>query len=244
MIHRRQLIAIRAGTLPHLALGSREPSMPLATRHRFRTRWTRGSAAVSAVEAYSVRATARDHPLVVHIANHASVHIIHRAVVVERSVIPIPARVSHARVAEAVVDAAIESDMRTPIAFMPQVNAVAPTPISRSPKCASERRQNPRAGHPIIAGVAIGPITRLPDVSRGGADGLRVHRQDGWRNRDRQENASERCGRQRHDHREKYHHFSRTQHNVPAPVDETRSNTRTLQLHRRPFRLMYFRRAK
>src|ERR1700682_6224679 len=62
-----------------------------------------------------------DHGLVVNIVNVRDVHIVHRAVVIEGTVIPISALIAAAAVAKAVVDAPVEADMRTPVADIPGV---------------------------------------------------------------------------------------------------------------------------
>lgn len=59
--------------------------------------------------------------------------IICRTIVGEDAVIPAPAGVTETPITKAVIDAAIETHMRTPISAIPEVRAVDPTPISRGP---------------------------------------------------------------------------------------------------------------
>src|SRR5690242_3465836 len=75
-----------------------------------------------------------DHRLIVSIVHHCHVYVGHGAVVNERTVAPISARIAHACVAEAIVDSAIKSNMRAPIAWVPNVYTVAPAPITRRPE--------------------------------------------------------------------------------------------------------------
>jgi len=76
----------------------------------------------------------------VHIGDVLNVEVIHCPVVVEEPVAPIPARIANSEVAEAVVNAAIEPDHWPPVAGIPAIPAVVPTPVSRGPKRAHEGR--------------------------------------------------------------------------------------------------------
>src|SRR5580658_5233432 len=75
--------------------------------------------------------------LVVNIVNVRVVHVIHRAVVVKLSVIPISTFIAETSIAEAVVDATVEADVRTPVAAIPSKANTAPTPITGSPEQAN-----------------------------------------------------------------------------------------------------------
>src|SRR6202042_2311966 len=77
----------------------------------------------------------------------AAADIHHSAVVEEAAVAPFPAFESDAAVPKPVVDAAIEPDVGSPVAFIESVCAVCPAPISRGPEHADGRWLNPGAGH-------------------------------------------------------------------------------------------------
>src|ERR1700677_2742487 len=113
--------------------------------------------------------------------NDVHVYVVHARVIEKVPVGPAPAEVSSADVAEAVVDAAVEADFRSPVARVPEIRAIGPTPIARGPEQTNRRRFDPRARYPkISAVVAVAPIAWRPDVAVAGANGLRVNRED-WR---------------------------------------------------------------
>ena len=117
-----------------------------------------------------------DYGLVVNIVNVRDVHVIHRAVVVESSVIPISAFIADTTIAEAVVDATVEADIRTPVAAVPGVGVAAPTPITGSPEETNFGSHHPRTRHPEVAFTTISPVAGRPQIAVGGSHGLRVHR--------------------------------------------------------------------
>ena len=88
----------------------------------------------AAVEANAVhRCVSVDDRGVVSVAYDRDIYVGHLAVVVIRVVFPIAAEESDAGVAKTVIDSAIVADFRPPIARVPNVEAVFPSPISRSP---------------------------------------------------------------------------------------------------------------
>ena len=194
MIHRRQLGAVGTGGTLQLCLCRCGAGAPLARSRGFRSGWPCPGSACSTVIAYAIARSAIDYIRSVYVSNHRFIHIIHGAVVKERTVVPISSGVADTDIAETIVDATIKSDLRAPVACMPDINTVAPTPISRGPKRSNERRKHPGAGYPIIPVWSVGPIARRPDISGPGTKRLRVHGQhrrcDGDRNRD----PSEGCG--------------------------------------------------
>lgn len=74
-----------------------------------------------------------DHIMRVDIVHHVNVDPVHRAVVVEGSMIPVAALITNTRVAEPVIDSSIEADMRTPIAVKVCIVIVRVTPVARRP---------------------------------------------------------------------------------------------------------------
>src|ERR1700730_4846413 len=92
-------------------------------------------------------------------------------------VVPAPAFIPVAEVAETVIDAAIETNHRPPIAFVKVVSPAAPGPIGRRPQVSRPRRGHPRPRHPVIIVPIPRPVTGRPDVAFGWTDRLLVHRQ-------------------------------------------------------------------
>src|SRR5581483_2300690 len=93
----------------------------------------------------------------------------HRLVVVKCSADPAAAHVSGADIAEAVVDSAIESDVRAPVARMEAIDAPDEAPVARGPEQPHLRRCDPGTRDPVIATGCVGPVARGPDVALHGA---------------------------------------------------------------------------
>ena len=97
--------------------------------------WTGSDSTFSAVVADSIYVgSVVDDGCVVDIVNVGNVHIRHRAVVEKVSAVPASTYETVPEVSETVVNTAIETDMRTPIAVIENKRAVGPTPIRRSPE--------------------------------------------------------------------------------------------------------------
>src|SRR5271168_872727 len=181
MILRSQQRAIRAGGVFVLRLHGRWSDMMLVRSSPLRRVWLGNYSACPAVEADAIYGLGmHDRPIHIRRVNHRRIYVHHGCVVREDSAIPAPADESNSTVPKSIVNAAIETDMRSPIPAVPQVPAAAPAPISRSPKEAHGRRHNPRARHPEIAIRAISPISGSPKVTRTRANRLLVYRQR-WR---------------------------------------------------------------
>jgi hypothetical protein len=101
-------------------------------------RGTRSYSPLSAVEGH-VRVIVYDDGLVIDIGDVGDIHVGHRAVVEKVAAAPFAAREAFAEVSEAVINAAIESDMRAPIAGIPNIEAVVPTPVAWGPQKANFR---------------------------------------------------------------------------------------------------------
>src|SRR5262249_57711527 len=105
-----------------------------------------------AVKRHAIRVV-HDHRAVhIDVAHHRFVYADDRGVVVKRRTAPFAAVESDAGIAEAIVHAAIEADVRTPISAVPSVNAVTPAPVSRRPKQPGTRRGHPHSTNPVVAG--------------------------------------------------------------------------------------------
>jgi len=94
---------------------------------------------------------------------------------------PVAALVAKSYVAEAVVDAPVVADVRTPIAAVEAVAIVRVAPVSGRPECALVGSLHPSAGNPIVAIPAPGPVTGRPQVVVAGRLGLIIDGQ--WRRR-------------------------------------------------------------
>src|ERR1700722_8014418 len=119
-----------------------------------------------------------DHGTVdVNISDVDSIDMHHGGVVEEPAVAPFSSEEADASVTEAIVNATVKTDVRTPITTMPGVKAAAPSPVARSPKH-SDGRHHPGAGHPVVASIIVPcPVAGRPQVAGAGTDRLRVNRQ-------------------------------------------------------------------
>jgi hypothetical protein len=115
-----------------------------------------------------------DYRFRVDVVNSCDIDIVYRPVVVEGSIIPVATLIAIATVAEAVVDAAVETYLRSPVAIVEHVRAVIPAPVAGGPEQARFGSFHPGAWHPVIAFVAVGPIARRPDVALSRRHRLRV----------------------------------------------------------------------
>jgi len=194
VIVRREQSLILAGRMLMLGLG-RHRRLVLFVRPGFLLR-SRASlhSAMAAVECH-MAVVVHDHRSVdVNVGDVHRIHTHHCGVVEERAATPFAAKKSYAAVTESVVNAAIESDVRSPIAGMPQIDAVAPTPVTRSPQQA-HRSHYPRAWHPVVAIIVVPcPVTGSPEIARAGANRLFVNWQSRRTDADRNANADLRRG--------------------------------------------------
>jgi hypothetical protein len=132
MIYRSKQFAVAAGSVFMLHLHVGWLDVAFAGHHCFRVTRAGMDSAGSAVIAYAVHGDIIDDRLVVNV-HVGDVHIVHRTVVEEVTTIPVPAAVSCAKVAEAVINATVETDVRTPVAGMPYINTFTPAPVTRRP---------------------------------------------------------------------------------------------------------------
>src|ERR1700687_3910159 len=178
MILPSEILAIFTGHMLVLALHRQGRLMPLVHCAFILPRRTRLNPAASAVVA-NCPAVVHDHSSVINIPHIGDAHIGHGTVVVNLSSAPFPAVKSLARVSESIVDSTVEADVRSPVACVPQVKPISPTPVSRRPQHANGC-YHPGAGHPVVAVIIVpSPVARRPEIARAGTDGLCVNRQ--WR---------------------------------------------------------------
>src|SRR5260370_28011097 len=106
----------------------------------------RADAAVAAVEA-DTGIVVHDDRLVIDIGHVGDVHVSDTTVVEKSVTSPLPAEKADARVAKAVLDATVEADVRTPVAAVPSIESIIPTPVARSPEH-PHRGEYPGPWHP------------------------------------------------------------------------------------------------
>src|SRR6202158_993556 len=175
VIFRRPLPPVRVRRVLVLDLLVPRFDVTVVLRNPFAFAFARLNSVRPAVEAYTVEVV-HHHRAVVCVVNHGHVDVAHRAIVDELSSAPFSAPETYARVAEAIINAAIETDVRSPVAAVPHVHAFVEAPIPGRPEEAGLRSHHPRSWHPVIALVAVSPIPRRPDITRGRANRLDVHR--------------------------------------------------------------------
>src|ERR1700728_1856472 len=143
-------------------------------------RWTRGYSTAATVEGNVRRVIHNNGAVHVNIGDRRGVHVHHSGVVEEISAAPFAATEAGAAISKAVVNTAIEANLRSPVTAVPGVGAVVPAPVAGSPEQTGLRRLDPGAGHPVITVVVIpGPVAGSPQIARAGANGLIVNRQRG-----------------------------------------------------------------
>jgi hypothetical protein len=86
-----------------------------------------------------------------------------------------------ASIAIAIIDAAIITNVRSPVTWVKYIRVIFPSPIRRSPQVPNFRRLDPRPRHPVISVIAISPISRGPNVTIIRTGGLVVHLKRRWR---------------------------------------------------------------
>src|SRR6267154_2527867 len=118
--HRSQQSAVAAGGLLMLRLFRRHGDMVLTDRFHLSRPRTSGGSAPAAIEA-DPGAIVVDDCRVVGIVNDGDVHVGYRAIVVVIATSPVAAEKADTGVAETVVNAAVEADFGSPVAWRPDV---------------------------------------------------------------------------------------------------------------------------
>ena len=131
MIDGRELLAVLGCLLLVLQLRGHGRNALLAHAGHFRVRRPAGDASRPVV-ADAVNCGVVDDRAVVHI-HIVDVHVVDGAVVVEPIVVPIPALIAHAGVAESIINAAVVANMLAPKAVVVAIHAGDKSPISRRP---------------------------------------------------------------------------------------------------------------
>jgi hypothetical protein len=155
-------------------------------------------------------------PIDVHVVE-ANTHAHHCGVIAEHAAHPNAAQEPNAGISESVVNAAVKSDMRAPVAFVPNVHGTLEPPVSGSPEQPDGRRLYPHARNPKIPRFAVPPITRRPQVPGSRADRLLIYRKH-WRCDANPHSHDLRHGCRRHNgqRRKKQHPTEMFVHNCPG----------------------------
>src|SRR5215471_11048035 len=177
VVHRSEQRTVRSGRFLMLRLHGGHGNVTLVSSLQLLRSWTSRCATRTTVEAHAVDRRVVDDGCVVGVVHDGDIDVGHRAVVVVSASLPVTAKEAGTGVAESVVDSAIEANFRSPVAVVPNVEAVIPVPIARSPEQADFWRKDPRAWNPEVAIETVGPIAGDPNVARSWADWLDVNRQ-------------------------------------------------------------------
>src|SRR5208283_1946102 len=151
-------------------------NMFLMRRSLLLSGWTRGDPASAPVVANVVHSSIVRHRGVVSVVNIGDVHVIHRTIVFELSVVPTATFITLTAVAEAIIDSAIEAYVLAPVAFIESECPAAPTPIAWGPEETGLRSHHPRTRHKEVT-VAVSPVAGCPKITLGGDGRLHIHGQ-------------------------------------------------------------------
>ena len=167
LVHRCVEIAILACRLPPCELLGSWRHFPSVLRSGFLFRSRLRFHPIRPVKA----GTATVHLFIHHravdkgVMNDSRIHTRHRGVITEHVSFPSAAPVAIAEVAVTVVNAAVKTDSRAPVAFIKHVSAVVEAPPRGCPKQTHCWWSHPNAWDPIIIHVPIGPVTGSPHIA-------------------------------------------------------------------------------
>lgn len=161
-----KLSPVRACIMLILHLRAHGCGVRLAAGRQFRRSGSDLQPAGSAIEA-DPRASAvvNCYAAVVDVMHYGNVHIVDRMVVIEVTTTPVAALVANSDIAKSVVDAAIEADVRSPVATIKSIAVMPESPIARCPERTNIRSLHPRSRDPIVAVGRVTPIAGSPQVS-------------------------------------------------------------------------------
>src|SRR5580704_386005 len=182
LVHRSSLFRVGAGSSHLLRLSSYRGDMFLVGRGLILSRRASSDPTCATVIADAVHCRIVDHFGVVSVVNIGNIHVVDRSVVLELSVVPAATLITFTAVTETIIDPAVETDLRTPVALIESKSAPAPAPIAWSPEKAGLRSHNPGTWHKEVTAVAVSPVARCPKITLGGDGRLLVHRQRGRAN--------------------------------------------------------------
>jgi len=138
---------------------------PIVCSRLFRGSRSRVDSTV-AIEADVIISPIVDHCAVtVRIVYNRRIHVPNRGIIVKGTALPPTTIETGSVITEAIVHAAVESNVGTPIAAVPAIVAVRKPPVTRSPKVPRLGRFNPDAGNPEITVISVRPVAGTPIIS-------------------------------------------------------------------------------
>src|SRR5216683_3222120 len=97
----------------------------------------------AAIVAYPVGSVFNDRLIHVGIVNDGRVYVVHGRIIMEVPALPATAAIAIAAIAIAVINAAIKTNLRSPITLVKYINVIFPCPIRRGPIYLNFRRLDP-----------------------------------------------------------------------------------------------------
>lgn len=132
--------------------------------------------------------------IIVGAANPIPINVPDCGVVFEEPAVPAATEKADPKVSKSIIDAAIIADVAAPVAWMPIIHAVVPSPVSGGPKSTDKGRGDPGSGYPEVAVRTISPIAGDPDQAGIRARGLVIDEQRRRREPDADHHFRARCG--------------------------------------------------
>jgi hypothetical protein len=164
MIRSGKLIRVGGGSTLILHLCPHGRSVRIAHRYPFCRPRRYAKTTRSAVVAHMGVGRIHHDCAAIDVVHHSDVNVVDRAVVVEVSPTPVTALVAVARVAKTIINAAIVTDVLSPIARVISVGVIPVAPVAGGPECALVRGLDPCTGHPEISIWRPRPVAGRPQI--------------------------------------------------------------------------------
>src|ERR1035437_5809780 len=175
MVYGGKLRPVGAGDVLILDLCPHRRSMLFMTSRQFRGSGAHLQSALPAVEAHTdATAAIIARGTVVNVMHNRYIHIVVGAVVIESPPPPVAPLVADPDIAEAVIDAAIEADMRAPVATVKPIAVIVVAPVAGRPECALVGSLHPSSGNPVVALGPPDPVAGRPQIAVAGSRRLIV----------------------------------------------------------------------
>ena len=177
MVYRCIVLPVAAGKAGEAGLcGCRTEASVLRDGQLLRC-WTRLNSAVAAIEAHAVAGVAHYGAVDIGGVNDGGVYIKDRGVIGEAITVPASAVEAVAKVAVAVVDAAIEAYLRRPVTGVPGIASVVPSPVAGGPEETGLGGRNPGSRNPVVVIISPRPVAGGPYIVRLRANTLHINGQ-------------------------------------------------------------------
>src|SRR5580704_11778573 len=95
-------------------------------------------------------------------------------------VLPSSALIAMPEISVSIVNSAVETDFRSPVAIIEKISVVSPAPVPWSPQEARFRSHHPLARYPVIV-ITISPISGRPEITVPRTNWLLVNGHHRWR---------------------------------------------------------------